>query len=279
MSAVTKIQWADHTFNPWRGCEEVSPACDHCYAKAMSGRNPVTLGEWGPGSRRALAAESYWNQPRRWNRQAEAAGVRRRVFCLSLGDVFEDRADLVQSRERLWRLIQETPALDWLLLTKRPAVALSWSLAHGWPENAWAGVTVEDVTRFQERVPLLKQIPARVRFLSMEPLLESFLFLDPAAALAGIHWVIIGGESGLKARRLVIDDVDRLVSACREAGVAPFVKQLGARPVYFSLLQGDEWGHPERSALIPLSLRDPKGGDPSEWPERLRVREFPVVVS
>lgn len=260
MGADTKIQWADHTFNPWRGCAKVSPACDHCYAEAMSHRNPATLGEWGAGSRRAIGTESYWLQPRKWNRQAEADGVRRRVFCLSLGDVFEGRDDLVLPRERLWRLIQETPALDWLLLTKRPHIAVSWTQSHGWPTNAWAGITVENQAMASERIPYLLQIPAPVRFLSAEPLLDSF-----EVPTRGIDWIIIGGESGPKARPFHLSDARELLAQAQQfPKIAVFVKQLGTRAI-------DKAG-------ARLSLRDPKGGDMAEWPEGLRVRCLPQAT-
>src|SRR5262245_49606753 len=116
----SKIQWTDHTFNVWRGCEKVSPGCAHCYAETMSRRNPAVLGEWGKHGTRVIASEAMWREPLKWDRQARAAGVRKRVFCASLADVFEDRPELVAPRERLFRLIEDTPNLDWQLLTKRP---------------------------------------------------------------------------------------------------------------------------------------------------------------
>ena len=117
MSERTAIGWCDHTFNPWWGCQRVSDGCARCYAEAMAKRtgNPV----WGPGARRFFG-EKHWQEPVRWNAAAERLSVRRRVFCGSMCDVFEDRPDLVEPRGRLWRLIRATPHLDWLLLTKRP---------------------------------------------------------------------------------------------------------------------------------------------------------------
>ncbi len=112
MATFTEIAWAHSTFNPWRGCVKISPGCTNCYAEAQSHRNPAVLGEWGPGGKRAIAAESYWRQPVVWDRKAKEAGERRRVFCLSLGDVFEDRAELVPVRRRLGALIAKTPSLD-----------------------------------------------------------------------------------------------------------------------------------------------------------------------
>jgi protein gp37 len=169
MAANTKIEWAHDTFNPWTGCAKVSPACQHCYAEGFA-RFPH-IGTWGASGARMRTSDANWKKPLAWDRQAEAAGTRRRVFCASLADVFEDRADLDPMRADLWRLIKQTPSLDWLLLTKRPARMASWAAEHGWPENAWAGTTVEDQRRADERIPALLQVPARVRFLSMEPLL------------------------------------------------------------------------------------------------------------
>lgn len=177
-------------FNPWRGCTKVSRGCANCYAEAGSKRNPAVLGVWGDAGTRVIASESYWRLPLKWDRQAAKAGERRRVFCASLADVFEDRPELVSPRQRLFRLIGDTPYLDWLLLTKRPENVLrmthdewcppvpghvsqnagdghSWK----WPSNVWLGVSVEDQQRADERIPILLQTPAAVRFLSCEPLL------------------------------------------------------------------------------------------------------------
>jgi protein gp37 len=142
----TRISWTHHTFNPWRGCAKVSPGCAHCYAEAMAARSPAVLGEWGPGAARVVAAEGYWRQPYKWDREACEAGERRRVFCASLADVFEGRPDLAAPRERLWGLVRATPYLDWLLLSKRPE-NLGAMMPHGdWP-NVWLGTSVEDRRR------------------------------------------------------------------------------------------------------------------------------------
>ncbi|MEL6706075.1 MAG: DUF5131 family protein, partial [Bacteroidota bacterium] len=111
MAANSKIEWTHHTFNPWRGCAKVSQGCKNCYAETLSHRNPGVLGEWGPHANRVIAAEAYWRKPLAWDRQAEAAGERHRVFCASLGDVFEDRDDLLAPRLRLFDLIRQTPHL------------------------------------------------------------------------------------------------------------------------------------------------------------------------
>jgi protein gp37 len=117
---TTKIEWAHHTFNPWIGCTRVSPACDHCYAADLARR--YSWAKWGPGEPRRFAAASTWKHPRKWDREAKAAGVRRRVFCASLADVFDAEVD-DEWRVSLIEEILATPNLDWLLLTKRPQVA------------------------------------------------------------------------------------------------------------------------------------------------------------
>jgi len=170
MSETTAISWTHHTFNPWSGCAKVSAGCAHCYAADL----PPAMrrfAEWGANGTRIPASESYWREPLKWARKSAAAGERRRVFCASVADVFEDRADLDAYRERLWALIEATPDLDWLLLTKRPEKMAAWAERHGWPVNAWAGVSVENQSAAADRIPHLLRVPARVRFLSCEPLL------------------------------------------------------------------------------------------------------------
>lgn len=313
MGEKTKIEWCHHTFSPWRGCTKVSPGCAHCYAEQQAKRNPKVLGEWGPQGERVIAGEAYWKMPLKWDREAREAGERRRVFCASLADVFEDRPELIAPRQRLFQLIGQTPHLAWLLLTKRPQVAVEnwpfWAgmaygsrLKAGLPvkefgpvlPNVWVGVSVEDQARADERIPPLLEIPATVRFLSVEPLLGP---VDPTRVMmtgtghpiwhdvlrreygdgvdgcrlaglrAGVDWVIIGGESGPHARPCHVGWVRNLLRQCRDARVPCFVKQLGGEPRPSAL----------PSDVVVRFIRDPKGGDPAEWPEDLRVREFPNV--
>lgn len=316
MGSATKIEWCDHTFNPWRGCSKVSPGCAHCYAEKTAKRNPAVLGTWGIDGTRVVASESYWIQPLRWNSAAAKAGVRRRVFCASLADVFEARPDLISPRQRLFELIRETPNLDWLLLTKRPeSVIQLWPLYKGWSTieppipNLWLGASVEDQQRADERIPLLLQTPAVVRFLSVEPLLGpvdltritrrlsmastvcgSCLQTAPdsgrfSAVLLGerpIDWVIVGGESGQKARPCDIAWIRSIVRQCREAGVACFVKQLGSNVEANDLIDAADYfpgdvrlSRGSSDFVARVHLRHPKGGDPAEWPEDIRVRAFP----
>lgn len=247
MAENSKIEWTDHTFNPWRGCTKISAGCANCYAETLSKRNPATLGIWGDNGTRVVASESYWKQPLKWNREAAAAGERRRVFCASLADVFEDRADLIEPRRRLFDLINETPDLDWLLLTKRPEnVGRLFDDVRrhfGWDEdmsvmNIWLGTTVENQEQADKRIPELLKIPARVRFLSCEPLLGpiqlgvsfvggSFSLYDYGVPESRFHWVIAGGESGTNARPMNPFWAHNLQWQCQKAGIPFHFKQWG----------------------------------------------------
>lgn len=258
MGKTTGISWTDSTFNIAWGCTKVSPGCTNCYAETFSKRTGHSI--WGPASRRRLFSEKHWDEPRRWNKEAKKAGVRRRVFCSSMADVFEDHRDLDSERERLWKLIGETPDLDWQLLTKRPENMLAMAPWKAWPDNVWAGTTTENQEWFDRRIGHLLGVPAKVRWLSVEPM------LGPVRLPAGIkdgkdlHWVIIGGESGHGARRMNPRWVVELIDDCRSRGIACFVKQKGAA-------LAREWG-----------CADPKGGDPSEWPDWMKVQQFPEVL-
>lgn len=228
MGANSEISWTDHTFNPWWGCTRVSPACDHCYAETFSKRMGFSI--WGDTPRRMLS-EHNWLQPEKWNRAAAAAGVPARVFCASMADVFECREDLDPLRERLWELIYRTPSLIWMLLTKRPHrvrhdVPAGWThgLAGGWPPNVWIGTTVEDRTSMRKRLHHLIELPAPVRFVSCEPLLEDLhTFLEGS----GIQWVICGGESGPHARPMHPLWVRKLRDQCVRAAIPFHFKQWG----------------------------------------------------
>lgn len=202
MAEESAISWTHATFNPWWGCFKVSPACVNCYAERDSKRFGLQL--WGPTADRKISSDKYWNDPLRWDRKAAAAGERRRVFCASMADVFEDRRDLDAPRERLWDVIEKTKNLDWLLLTKRPEcvarLAARWE-ASGWPENVWLGSTVESNETAALRIAPLTATGARLIFLSCEPMVEQ-VDLTPhlKAASRLVDWVICGGESGPKAR-------------------------------------------------------------------------------
>lgn len=235
MGEATSIEWTHHSFSPWWGCTKVSPGCSACYAEAFDKR--IGGNHWGPGVERRTFGEKHWNEPKRWNAKAAKLGERHRVFCSSMADVFEAEAPAGQL-DRLWPLIRETPHLDWLLLTKRPE-RIGASLPADWGQgyaNVWLGTSVEDQTRAEERIPHLLGVPAVVRFLSMEPLLER-VTLNPwlltehgrrlIGALPGISWVIVGGESGPRARPMHPDWARSLRDQCVSAGVPFLFKQHG----------------------------------------------------
>lgn len=222
MADKTKIEWTDHTFNPWWGCRRVSPACDNCYAAALSKR--VGSVEWDAGQYRTFG-DAHWQKPFKWDADAGKAGVRRKVFCASMADVFDVEAP-ADARLRLLKTISQTRNLDWQLLTKRPKAAIDllpddFVFRHG----VWIGCTVESMKMWRLRVPFLQSIRARVRFLSIEPLLE-YLPITPSD-LEGISWVVIGGETGARARPLKFEWVNRLAEICAVAGVPMFFKQWG----------------------------------------------------
>jgi protein gp37 len=192
-----------------------------------------------------VAAEAYWRQPLKWDKAAAEAGERHRVFCASLADVFEGAQTMPQdsvsavdaARERLFSLIEATPNLDWLLLTKRPQFIMGmvpdrWVGA--FPANVWIGTSVEDQAAADERIPHLIEVPARTRFLSCEPLLgpvdlRDFIGWHPSDIPDDslIHWIIAGGESGGSARPMHPAWARSLRDQCQAAGVAFFFKQWG----------------------------------------------------
>lgn len=325
MGKNSKIEWTDHTFNPWEGCTKVSPGCQNCYAEARNHR--FGLDNWGPGKKRRRTSAANWKLPLRWNNEAAKAHERSvidiceigggaampprrpRVFCASLADWLDDEVPIAWLADLL-NLIHDTPNLDWLLLTKRPenffkrirqvrAMAMlyltykygaddnllighpdfeflrnqigseskeeieakkqQWGgisgMLCGWtysdvtnepdqpPANVWIGTTVEDQERADQRIPELLKIPAKVRFLSCEPLLgpvDLSLWLpdqdadqDTTAFHSfhhpedSLHWIIAGGESGPRARPSNPDWFRSLRDQCQAAGVPFFFKQWG----------------------------------------------------
>ena len=267
MTVITKIEWADSTFNPWEGCQKTgSPGCDHCYAETRNARfgGGVAV-NWGPHAPRRRTSVANWRQPIAWNAGADTFerehGRRRRVFCASLADVF-DNAVPGQWRADLMTLILATPRLDWLLLTKRigNASRMLDEIAHGadpdttmldWlpnMPNLWIGATVVNQQEADRDIPKLLALDASVRFLSMEPLLgpvdlRFHIFSEPTGnwrtrgdkrqmelrkpADGGLHWVIVGGESGPGARPMHPDWARGLRDQCAAFGVPFLFKQWG----------------------------------------------------
>jgi protein gp37 len=261
----TKIEWATHTFNPWIGCTKVSPGCLNCYAETLMA---VRYGkvEWGKGKPRVRTAPDNWRKPRQWNKAAAGAAERPRVFCASLADWLDEEVP-IQWLADLLGLIRDTPNLDWLLLTKRPenfadrlnlarkkngTYPLAWEewlcewLDGIAPPNVWVGTSVEDQARSDRRIPELLQIPATVRFLSCEPLLEDVdLCFGFEAELDArrIDWVICGGESGRGARLMHEDWALSLRDQCTAAGVPFHFKQWGGsdKKAAGRVLDGRTW--------------------------------------
>lgn len=299
----TKIQWATHTFNPWIGCAKVHAGCLNCYAEELMADRYKRV-TWGPNGTRKLTTPNNWREPRKWNKAAAIAHAERigpterpRVFCASLADIFEDwqgpmigvegqPVTMDQARAALFKLIDETPYLDWIILTKRPE-----NIRRMWPavtvnsheqaedrnergelyrRNVWLLTSVSNQETADRQAPELLNCCdlAPVLGLSAEPLLGHInLRASWLGRLGGgqLRWVIAGGESGADARPCGVGWINSLRLQCSAAGVPLFVKQLGAAP----LLAGPRF---------PQKLKDPKGGDCDEWPEELRVRQFPRVA-
>lgn len=275
MGKDSKISWTHSTFNPWWGCLEVSPACDNCYAREVAAR--FSPGLWGKDAPRRFFGDKHWNEPLKWNATAKKAGQRHRVFCASMADICEDRRDLDPHRERLWKLIEATPDLDWMLLTKRPEnyrtmLPSRWIIGEK-PErpNVWLGTTAENQRRADERIPHLVSVPAAVYWISAEPLLGPIDFRRhwsrevetgqlSSAFVHGINWVIVGGESGDAPRRMDPQWARDIRKQCQENGAAFHFKQKG------------------RVLSAEMGCKNKEGKEMSEWPEEFRVQDFPKPV-
>jgi len=229
MAENSKIAWTVHTFNPWIGCQKVSPGCDNCYAEAQNAFRKWNGGTWGPHAPRSRTSEDYWKKPLKWNAKARAFkrefGHRPRVFCASLADVFDNQVP-ASWRQDLFALIRECRRLDWLLLTKRPQnivkmLPVDWGDGYA---NVWLGVTAEEQAHFDQRWKYLRKIPARIKFISYEPALGP-LRLPPNGPFP--DWLISGGESGGGARPIQPRWVRDIIADCRHHGVVHFHKQWG----------------------------------------------------
>lgn len=296
MGEQTAIAWTDHTFNPWWGCERVSPGCQHCYAEGFAKRTGHNV--WGKTADRRMFGDKHWAEPLRWDRDAAAAGRPALVFCASMADVFEDRPELVEPRARLFELIEATPNLVWQLLTKRvetvrhllperwlPPVAPAEHLVWTGPPNVWIGTTVEDQQR-AARLWWLVDLPVPVRFVSCEPLLERVDLTNiPIPDLAGfewrgrrpalnaltghvigpddvlphrVDWVIVGGESGPGHRPFDIDAARVIRDHCSGKVV-------------------DLWGFNERLP-VPFFFKQHGGRTPTAGGDLLdgeQIKQFP----
>lgn len=240
MGEKTEIAWTDSTFNPWIGCTKVSEGCQNCYAEQLMDRRFRRV-QWGPHGERKRTSAANWQQPVDWNARARSFrasfGRRRRVFCASLADVFDNQVP-EEWRHDLWRLIRETPHLDWLLLTKRPENMARFLPASWWDDreawsNVWLGFTAEDQEHFDRRWPIVRKIPAAVRFCSYEPAIGPLrLTWHYRTGLGGLNWLICGGESGPGHRPMDLAWEEAIRIDCQQAGISYFLKQFaGKRPI------------------------------------------------
>ncbi len=253
MAENSKISWTHHTFNGWVGCQHWSEECDHCYADTWAQRYGHDV--FGGRSKRRRTSKSLWAKPAKWNREAAEERSPRRVFCMSLADMFEDAPGPNEWRPEVWEMIRACPWLDWQLLTKRPeniAEMLPEDWGEGWP-NVWLGTSIGN-RKYVERARVLAAVPAFNRFISYEPALGPVFPLaitaglpghhdgrsvwsfdplevddDPGLDLEGIDWVICGGESGPGHRPMDLDWARTARNRCAAGGpVAFFFKQIGA---------------------------------------------------
>ena len=266
----TNIEWTDAVWNPVTGCTKVSPGCSRCYAEAVAKRfwkgRPFEDVRF---HKRRLDEPLHWRKPRR-------------VFVNSMSDLFHEDLKTYQISD-IFDVMMRSPQHTFQVLTKRPDRMRTYMREHlaFQLQNIWLGVSVENQLMANERIPILQDTPAAVRFLSVEPLLSevdlyrggwSLLRPIKSPTMGGprkppIDWVIVGGESGRKARPCNVEWVNTIIGQCRDSSVPCFVKQLGANPVFD--------GFPLAAGMQPLILRDSKGGDIEEWPDEFRVREFP----
>ena len=250
------IEWTDETWNPVTGCTRISPGCDNCYMYAMYPRL------------RAMGVPGYADGPEKVRLQHERLGLPygwtkpRRVFVNSMSDAFhQDVPD--NFILRMFKVMEESSREHghiFQVLTKRPGRAAAWWASHahyfdgGWPANVWLGTSVEN-QKYAPRLTVLARVPAPIRFASVEPLLEP-IDLSHWLTEGAVSWVIVGGESGRRAREMKIEWVRSLAAQCRDAGVSLFVKQLGS-----------VWSTREKAA--------PKGGELREWPKDIQIRTYP----
>lgn len=319
MGMNSQISWTDHTFNPWIGCTKVSPACKYCYAE-RDWDHRFHKAEWGEGGTRVVTGEKNWWNPLRWNSIAGKSGVRPRVFCASLADVFEDWDGQVQHssgvpmwlmnepnghakrwgaghvlddpssgrplqlsdvRQRLFELIDYTPHIDWLLLTKRPE-----NITRMWPEfavsfenaspyhrkNVWLGTSVES-SDYLPRIDSLKSAGclASMLFISAEPVVGPMETLGEH--LDGIDWVITGGESGPNARPAEPEWYRSIRDQCSSANIPFHFKQWGEWIPYEHcgcppLIQSQH-GETYDTHYLPIDLIDNEPIDNWYWPDGL----------
>lgn len=296
MGSNSKIEWTDHTFNPWWGCTKVSPACDHCYAESFAAR--VGYSEtgsqfpiWGKDTKRRFFGDKHWAQPYKWNDAAEKDAKPQFVFCASMADVMEDHPDLRQARLRLHETIEETKWLIWILLTKRPQNFRKMLPKH-WLENPRPNVIGATTVESQEyiwRADELSNTPFAYRAVSVEPMLGPLDLtkhlrcrwdnngdgdcLKHSEGCPTIDWVFAGGESGHGARPMKPLWAQDLRDQCQDAGVPFLFKQWGEY-CYWSQTTDEVAARYSAKSDGPIKLGKKAAGrllDGREW------NEFPEV--
>ena len=256
---ASTIEWTDETWNPVTGCTRVSPGCDHCYMFTLYPRL-TAMGvpgyESDPSSVRLLPERL--EAPLRWARP-------RRVFVNSMSDVFHPRVpyNFINDIFDVMREASEQRGHVFQVLTKRPGRAVGWwesneaRYSGEWPEGVWLGTSIEN-QKYAPRLTVLARVPAPIRFASAEPLLGP-VDLTAWLSTGALSWVIVGGESGQRARRMDLKWLEALKLQCEKNSVPLFVKQLGTL-----------WARAVES-------NDPKGGSPADWPEGIASREYPTT--
>jgi len=247
MGKNSAIPWTDHTFNPWHGCQKIGGrrACSNCYAEAFAKRTGHNI--WGASQPRRFFGEKHWTEPLKWNKAAIGAARKPRVFCMSMGDLFENRSDLVEPRSRAFSLMHQTPHLEWLLLTKRirNVVGMVDATPWRWPHNARLGITIGTQEDAWEDLPVLADVCAANKwsnFVSIEPCLEA---IDLGPTVDHLDWAICGCESrgSRLGRPLQLDWVRSLRDQCQAAGTPFFYKQgpVDGKLVELPELDGRVW--------------------------------------
>lgn len=253
---MTKIEWVQNqngskgtTWNPTTGCTKISPGCQHCYAETMAKR----LNKMG-----VKGYEKVFELTVHQNRLVQPLNRKKATtyFVNSMSDLFHKD---VPSHfiKQVFEIIQQTPQHTYQILTKRAERMAVFCQTHRIPDNAWLGVSVEDRVYGLPRIDILRNIDAHIRFISIEPLLEALGTID----LSGIHWVIVGGESGAKARPIKKEWVTDIKEQCQQSKIPVFIKQMGTH-----------WARTH-------STKRGKGNDMSEWDKELRVRDYPFIAS
>jgi len=253
---MTKIEWVQnqsgskgYTWNPTTGCTKISQGCKHCYAETMAKRlQTMKVKGYEKGFELTIHKDRL-QQPLHRKKATT-------YFVNSMSDLFHEEVSY-HFIKQVFAVIQQTPQHTYQILTKRAERMADFCQKQAIPENAWLGVSVEDRLSGLPRIDILRKIETNIRFLSIEPLLEALGIID----LSGIHWVIVGGESGPKARPMKKEWVTNIKNQCQQAGVPIFIKQMGSN-----------WARTH-------GAKNGKGNDITEWDKELRVRDYPFMLA